>query len=369
MACQKVHESSLAVDNWIEFPLQFSNWELPSRFINVKAIGSGAFGSVCSAFDIKSKRTVAIKRCTMIFLYHDKALSVYRELSILFRLKNDRIIKLFDAMIPPSSTTDKSDSLTSLYLVMEFSGTNLDQVMKSLNLDDFQLCSILGQILQGLMFIHSAGIVHRDIKTHNILINDSGRLAIINFGLACKIEEVSLGYVSTWWNTAPEILLSFQADMKVDIWSVGCVLAELMTGSPLFTTTDKCNLLKRMGELLNIAHWDWIDRITDERLYETAQSSKELVTSRGLAEMISASNEYLFSCLEMLLQFDSNQRPSAEEALKHSLFNFQQISHDKYTDASCPVLDHDTIMQSQNSIQYLRELIMENVELIQSNWT
>ena len=117
---------------------------------------------------------------------------------------------------------------------------DLGNIIKIQKLTDDQVKFIIYQIMRGLKYIHSAGIIHRDLKPSNLAVNEDCDLKILDFGLARPTDAEMTGYVATRWYRAPEIMLNWMHySQTVDIWSVGCIMAELLTGRPLFPGDDR----------------------------------------------------------------------------------------------------------------------------------
>ena len=117
---------------------------------------------------------------------------------------------------------------------------DLGNIIKIQKLTDDQVKFIIYQIMRGLKYIHSAGIIHRDLKPSNLAVNEDCDLKILDFGLARPTDAEMTGYVATRWYRAPEIMLNWMHyNQTVDIWSVGCIMAELLTGRPLFPGDDR----------------------------------------------------------------------------------------------------------------------------------
>ena len=128
-------------------------------------------------------------------------------------------------------------------------GADLHNIVRVQQLTDDHVQFILYQLLRGLKYIHSAGIIHRDLKLANIAVNEDVELRILDFGLARTQTEEMTGYVATRWYRAPEIMLSWMRyDQTVDMWSIGCILGEMITGKPLFPGKDYSEL-EKMGNL------------------------------------------------------------------------------------------------------------------------
>lgn len=129
---------------------------------------------------------------------------------------------------------------------------------------------------RGLKYVHSAGVVHRDLKPSNILVNENCDLKICDFGLARIQDPQMTGYVSTRYYRAPEIMLTWQKyDVEVDIWSAGCIFAEMLEGKPLFPGKDHVNQFSIITELLGTPPDDVISTICSENVRHQRQRAWE----------------------------------------------------------------------------------------------
>jgi p38 MAP kinase len=132
-------------------------------------------------------------------------------------------------------------------------------------------------VQRGLKYVHSAGVVHRDLKPSNILVNENCDLKICDFGLARIQDPQMTGYVSTRYYRAPEIMLTWQKyDVEVDIWSAGCIFAEMLEGKPLFPGKDHVNQFSIITELLGTPPDDVIQTICSENVRVTTTSRENL---------------------------------------------------------------------------------------------
>uniref|UniRef100_A0ACB8F5Z3 Mitogen-activated protein kinase 14 n=1 Tax=Sphaerodactylus townsendi TaxID=933632 RepID=A0ACB8F5Z3_9SAUR len=210
-------------------------WEVPERYQNLSPVGSGAYGSVCSAFDNKTAQRVAVKKLSRPFQSIIHAKRTYRELRLLKHMKHENVIGLLDVFTPAKSLEEFND----VYLVTHLMGADLNNIVKCQKLTDDHVQFLIYQILRGLKYIHSADIIHRDLKPSNLAVNEDCELKILDFGLARHTDDEMTGYVATRWYRAPEIMLNWMHyNQTVDIWSVGCIMAELLTGRTLFPGTD-----------------------------------------------------------------------------------------------------------------------------------
>nr|CAG4641548.1 EOG090X033O [Eurycercus lamellatus] len=161
-------------------------------------------------------------------------------------MNHENVIGLLDVFTPASSLSNFQD----VYMVTHLMGADLNNIVKTQKLSDDHVQFLVYQILRGLKYIHSAGIIHRDLKPSNIAVNEDCELKILDFGLARPTETEMTGYVATRWYRAPEIMLNWMRyTQTVDIWSVGCIMAELLTSRTLFPGTDPIDLLEKTLEL------------------------------------------------------------------------------------------------------------------------
>uniref|UniRef100_A0A6Q2YKV1 mitogen-activated protein kinase n=1 Tax=Esox lucius TaxID=8010 RepID=A0A6Q2YKV1_ESOLU len=223
--------------------IQKTTWDVPEQYVELKAVGSGAYGTVCSAIDLHTKEKVAIKKLYRPFQSLIHAKRAYRELRLLRHIQNENVICLLNVFTPDSSL----EKFQTFYLVMPFVAKDLGHIMKKRRLTDRVIVYLFYQLLRGLKYIHSAGIIHRDLKPGNIAVNENCELKILDFGLARHAESEMTGYVVTRWYRSPEIIFNWMHySQSVDLWSAGCILAEMITGQVLFPGNDSIDQLKRI---------------------------------------------------------------------------------------------------------------------------
>ncbi|KAF9152476.1 MAPK protein hog1 [Linnemannia schmuckeri] len=283
-------------------------FEVTTRYVDLQPVGMGAFGLVCSAKDELTGQPVAIKKIMKPFSTPVLSKRTYRELKLLKHLKHENIISLSDIFISP---------LEDIYFVTELLGTDLHRLLTSRPLDKQFIQYFLYQILRGLKYLHSAGVVHRDLKPSNILVNENCDLKICDFGLARIQDPQMTGYVSTRYYRAPEIMLTWQKyDVAVDIWSVGCIFAEMLEGKPLFPGKDHVNQFSIITELLGTPPDDVIKTIGSENTLRFVQSlpKREKIP---LTTKFPNSDPVALDLLEKMLVFDPKKRITAGDALYH----------------------------------------------------
>uniref|UniRef100_F6ZTS0 mitogen-activated protein kinase n=1 Tax=Macaca mulatta TaxID=9544 RepID=F6ZTS0_MACMU len=211
-------------------------WEVRAVYRDLQPVGSGAYGAVCSAVDSHTGAKVAIKKLYRPFQSELFAKRAYRELRLLKHMRHENVIGLLDVFTPDETL----DDFTDFYLVMPFMGTDLGKLMKHEKLGEDRIQFLVYQMLKGLRYIHAAGIIHRDLKPGNLAVNEDCELKILDFGLARQADSEMTGYVVTRWYRAPEVILNWMRyTQTVDIWSVGCIMAEMITGKTLFKGSDR----------------------------------------------------------------------------------------------------------------------------------
>ncbi|XP_004070460.1 mitogen-activated protein kinase 14A isoform X1 [Oryzias latipes] len=291
-------------------------WEVPDRYQNLSPVGSGAYGSVCSAYDTKTGLKVAVKKLSRPFQSIIHAKRTYRELRLLKHMKHENVIGLLDVFTPATSLKE----FTDVYFVNHLMGADLNNIVKCQKLTDDHVQFLIYQILRGLKYIHSADIIHRDLKPSNLAVNEDCELKILDFGLARLTDDEMTGYVATRWYRAPEIMLNWMHyNMTVDIWSVGCIMAELLTGRTLFPGTDHIDQLKLIMMLVGTPGPELLMKISSESA-RTYISSLPHMAKRNFADVFIGANPLAVDLLEKMLVLDTDRRITAAEALEHPYF-------------------------------------------------
>ncbi|KAL0376549.1 UNVERIFIED_CONTAM: Mitogen-activated protein kinase [Sesamum calycinum] len=232
----------------------FTEYGEGSRYRIEEVIGKGSYGVVCSAYDTHLGEKVAIKKINDIFEHVSDATRILREIKLLRLLRHPDIVEIKHILLPPSRREFKD-----IYVVFELMESDLHQVIKAnddLTPEHYQF--FLYQLLRGMKYIHTANVFHRDLKPKNILANADCKLKICDFGLArVAFNDTPTAifwtdYVATRWYRAPELCGSFFSKYTpaIDIWSIGCIFAELLTGKPLFPGKNVVHQLDLMTDLL-----------------------------------------------------------------------------------------------------------------------
>ncbi|CAJ2658490.1 unnamed protein product [Trifolium pratense] len=301
----------------------FTEYGEGSRYKIEEVIGKGSYGVVCSAYDTHTGEKVAIKKINDIFEHVSDATRILREIKLLRLLRHPDIVEIKHILLPPSRREFKD-----IYVVFELMESDLHQVIKAnddLTPEHYQF--FLYQLLRGLKFIHTANVFHRDLKPKNILANADCKLKICDFGLArVAFNDTPTAifwtdYVATRWYRAPELCGSFFSKYTpaIDIWSIGCIFAELLTGKPLFPGKNVVHQLDIMTDFLGTPSPDAIARVRNEkaRRYLSSMRKKRPVP---FSQKFPNTDPLALRLLERMLAFEAKDRPTAEEALADPYF-------------------------------------------------
>ncbi|XP_037703684.1 mitogen-activated protein kinase 12 isoform X8 [Choloepus didactylus] len=259
----------------------------------------------------------------------------YRELRLLKHMRHENVIGLLDVFTPDETL----DDFTDFYLVMPYMGTDLGKLMKHEKLSEDRIQFLVYQILKGLKYIHAAGIIHRDLKPGNLAVNEDCELKILDFGLARQVDSEMTGYVVTRWYRAPEVILSWMHyTQTVDIWSVGCIMAEMITGQTLFKGSDHLDQLKEIVKVTGTPSPDFVQRLQSADAKNYMKGLPEL-EKKDFASILTNASPLAVNLLEKMLVLDAEQRVTAAEALAHPYFESlhdpeEEPRTQKYDDSS-----------------------------------
>ncbi|CAM8902996.1 unnamed protein product [Rhodiola kirilowii] len=301
----------------------FTEYGEGNRYKVEEVIGKGSYGVVCSAYDTHLGEKVAIKKINDIFEHVSDATRILREIKLLRLLRHPDIVEIKHILLPPSRREFKD-----IYVVFELMESDLHQVIKAnddLTPEHYQF--FLYQLLRGMKYIHTANVFHRDLKPKNILANADCKLKICDFGLArVAFNDTPTAifwtdYVATRWYRAPELCGSFFSKYTpaIDIWSIGCIFAELLTGKPLFPGKNVVHQLDLMTDFLGTPSAEAIARVRNEkaRRYLSSMRRKKPVP---FSQKFPNADPLALLLLEKMLAFEPKDRPTAEQALADPYF-------------------------------------------------
>ncbi|KAG5282628.1 hypothetical protein AALO_G00058090 [Alosa alosa] len=314
------------------FEIQKTTWDVPERYTSLQSIGSGAYGTVCSAIDQKTKEKVAIKKLYRPFESLIFAKRAYREVRLLRHIQHDNVISLLN-IFTPDSTLEK---FQTFYMVMPFVAQDLGHIMKRKRLTDRIIIYLFYQILRGLKYIHSAGIIHRDLKPGNLAVDENCELKILDFGLARHTETEMTGYVVTRWYRAPEVIFNWMHySQTVDVWSAACILAEMITGQVLFPGSDSIDQLKKILKMTGTPQPSLIQKMQSEDARSYVQSLP-LQKKKDFREVFPSMDAKAVDMLEAMLLLDPEARMTVAEGLSHP---YLSEFHDPETEPESPPYD------------------------------
>lgn len=297
-------------------------FDVSADYVLEDVIGEGAYGVVCGARHVPSGVRVAIKKIHP-FERPLFCMRTLREIKLLRHFDNENIVGILDIDCP-----EDEEELKDVYIVQERMETDLSRVIRSQRLTDDHVQYFMYQILRALKAVHSAKVLHRDLKPGNLLINGNCDLKLCDFGLARSVlphggdpsdqqANFMTEYVATRWYRAPEIMLTYQHyTFAIDMWAAGCILAEMLGGLPLFPGKDYCDQLNLILEVLGSPTPEDCCNIRSRRAREYVLGLPHF-SKRSFHEIYPEANPWAIDLLERLLVFNPENRLTVEEALQH----------------------------------------------------
>jgi mitogen-activated protein kinase 1/3 len=373
-------------------------WKLPVRYDVRQLIGSGSYGSVREAYDTEKKRLVAIKKIGHMFEDLIDCKRILREIAILGSLDHSNIVKIYDIVAP-----DNMRSSDELYIIMEICDSDLKKLCRTdVTLTQLHISTLLYNLLVGLRYLHSAGIYHRDMKPANCLVNQDCSVKICDFGLSRaigvegqqhlealpntprgegeavvgvvphtqRLKRHLTGHVVTRWYRAPElILLQENYTEAIDVWSVGCIYAELLgmldgtdtqDRGPLFPgsscfplspdhkhktdykyhTKGKQEQLNMIFNLLGTPKESDVELLgrDDAKRYMRCFAARE---GTGLRAKFPLVDHDSIDILNQMLRFNPDERIKVHHALDHKLFSEIRDPAQETSAGSLVILDFE----------------------------
>jgi len=279
----------------------------------LEKIGEGTYGVVYKAKDRVTGRIMALKKIRLDSEDEGVPSTSIREISLLKELDHPNIVKLEEVV----------HCNKRLYLVFEFVDFDLKRYLDNqTSMPTMLVKSYLYQLLRSIFFCHSHRVLHRDLKPQNLLIDRNGMLKLADFGLARAFGVPIRTYtheVVTLWYRAPEILLGSKLyATPVDIWSVGCIFAELIMRRPLFPGDSEIDELYKIFRILGTPTedtWPGVTKLPDYKPQFPAWKQVDLST------IVQGIDPVGLDLMNQMLQYDPAKRISAKRALKHPYFD------------------------------------------------
>ena len=299
----------------------------------LQKLGKGAYGIVWRAQSKQTKEVVALKKIFDAFQNATDAQRTFREIHLLREMSShEHIIRLHSVL--------KADNDRDIYLIFEYMETDLHAAIRANILQEIHKQYILWQSLKALKYMHSAELLHRDMKPSNLLLNSDCLMKVADFGLARSLRaspatgamldstdppQPLTDYVATRWYRAPEILLgSSRYTFGVDMWSVGCILGEMILGKPVFPGSSTMNQLEKVMELVGKPDAVAIAKVSQyaPSLCEQVQgmpsaASDEDARERWRRKLPADTSDDAIDLMMQLLRFNPDDRLTAEQALEH----------------------------------------------------
>ena len=339
---------------------------IKNRFTIQKKVGQGAYGVVFKVIDKKTKELVALKKLFGAFQDDTDSQRTFREVMLLQELNgHDNIIRLLNVI--------KAENELDLYLVFDYMEADLFNVIRANILQDIHKKFIIYQTLKALKFIHSADIIHRDLKPSNIFINSDCHVKLGDFGLARTLEHnphmggLVTDYVATRWYRAPEMILAAQKYGKpIDMWSVGCILYELLVGTPLLPGKSTKDMIRMMFSVTGFPDRKEYNEVKKECRIQIDYDDllqEKIKKKKNIVQMVSAycHDEVAIDLLLKLLQFNPKKRLTAIEALEHPyVADFHNPEEELLCDHKIDVpLDDDNKFSKEEYRQKLYDIVLK----------
>jgi cyclin-dependent kinase 2 len=285
-----------------------------ARYQKIEKIGEGTYGVVYKANDTHLNEIVAVKKIRLEGSDEGVPPTAIREISLLKELPHPNVVLLKDVL----------HTATKLWLIFEYIDHDLKRHLEGRNdpLPPRAVKSLLHQILAGLTFCHTHRILHRDLKPQNILVDANGALKLADFGLArafgLPIRTLTHEVVTLWYR-APEILMGVkQYSTPIDIWSVGCIFAELVNKRPLFTGDSEIDQLFKIFRVLGTPTEETVPGISSYPDYKPTYPNW---TGSGLVCLLPTLDDQGRDLISRMICYDPRKRISAREAMEHPYFD------------------------------------------------
>ncbi|XVF49674.1 hypothetical protein PTKIN_Ptkin04bG0031900 [Pterospermum kingtungense] len=296
------------------------------EYEKLNKISEGTYGIVYKARDKKTGEIVALKKVKILDQRDSEEygfpLTSLREINILASFDHPSIVKVKEVVV---------DDHDNVYMVMEYMENDLKGLMGSMKrpFSTNDVKCLMKQLLEGVKYLHDNWVLHRDLKSSNLLLNNEGELKICDFGMARQYGSPLKPYtakVVTQWYRAPELLLGAKKySTAVDMWSVGCIMAELLAKEPLFKGTSEIDQLRKIFDTLGTPSekiWPGFSELPGAKATYSKQRDNLLRRKFPAASFTGSpvlSDDGL-DLLNSLLTYDPEKRITAADALKHNWF-------------------------------------------------
>ncbi|KAG8488011.1 hypothetical protein CXB51_018321 [Gossypium anomalum] len=313
------------------------------EYERLNKISEGTYGVVFRARDKKTGEIVALKKVKILDRRELEEfgfpLTSLREINILASFNHPSIVKVKEVVV---------DDHDNVYMVMEYMEHDLKALMESMKwpFSTSDVKCLMLQLLEGVKYLHDNWVLHRDLKTSNLLLSNQGELKICDFGMARQYGSPQKPYttkVVTQWYRAPELLLGAKTySTAVDMWSVGCIMAEMLAKQPLFKGTSEIDQLHKIFDTLGTPNekiWAGFSELPGSKANYSKQRYNLLRKKFPVASFTGSAvlSDAGFDLLNRLLTYDPEKRITADDALKHDWFRELPLPKSKeFLPTFCP---------------------------------
>lgn len=315
------------------------------RYEREAQVGEGTYGRVWRARCVRGPNagaTVALKKLSLDEEKQREAgfpITAIREIEILSQMQHENVVRLFE--VATSKPVGSNSHLGSVYMVFEYMEHDLGGLLDlpGFSLSLAQIKCVMRQILAGVGYCHRLGVMHRDMKASNILMNNRGELKLADFGLSRRMDEDAnagmTGRVITLWTRPPELLLGDKRySYSVDMWSVGCIFAQLLLGKPLLRGKDEDGQMRAIMEMCGTPREDDWPGCSDLKWFKHFTEGEQGPYRRRLREHLQAKIPHLseagLDLVDRLLALNPSRRLTAAQALEHPFFRETPVACEKW---------------------------------------
>lgn len=348
IACYQVLDTAFVVDK---------------RYEIRRPMNSGAYGTVCSAHDTETGQMIAIKKIEGVFDHLTMTKRTLRELRILRHLQHENLSQMKNIFV----TQNKID-FNDIYVVSDLMETDMASMLKTSQvLSDLHCQFFIYQLLRGMKYVHSAQVIHRDLKPRNLLVNSNCDLKICDFGLArvcfstecvCHMTE----YVCTRWYRAPEVLCSWtDYSCSIDVWSIGCIFAEIMTRRSLFPGANTQHQLDLIIGLLGSPAAQELEKIPNEKCRKFLGSLSKTPRT-PFCDVFSNSVPAAQDLVAQMLRWDPRRRLSVADAIQHEYLETLHCMEDEPVRDPLDTTDFEFERRKINQAVLREEIFRETLQ-------